>query len=189
MPRPSSTQCSIDCIQLWPSWFVSTVARGLSRSHWFVHARDQSTASRAFEVVQSAGSATSAPCKLRAPTAEAGLVEALIFRRGSGALDLKLARLDEKWTRKKTHTFNRRRHATRRLKSHTAVNSQLCSDEPRHFGHQVRKPSSPVAVNGRKVDTKKNSFLLRSRLRSMCKTPVMSRRCPGTSVDMISCIN
>ena len=42
-----------------------------------------------------------------------------------------------------------------RLQSQVAVNSQLCSDEPRHFGHQVRKPSSPAAVNGRKVDLKK----------------------------------
>ena len=53
--------------------------------------------------------------------------------------------------------FHRRRHATRRLKSQAAVNSQLCSDEPRQFGQQVRKPSSPVAVDGRKVDMRKKT--------------------------------
>jgi hypothetical protein len=41
---------------------------------------------------------------------------------------------------------------TARSESQVAVNSPLFSDEPRQFGQQVRKPSSPVAVNGQKVD-------------------------------------
>ena len=42
--------------------------------------------------------------------------------------------------------------------SHAAVNSQLCSDEPRHFGHQVRKPSSQGARLDEKWTCKKKKL-------------------------------